>query len=109
MAVTAIPTAPAMIAVASQPMICRLPTTVNLPTIALFEVISTIIAITGTANTPLITALKKSALIGSSGKKLIAGPGKSCNDDCHVEGLCLQWLPRQSNRPSSGLAKGVRR
>jgi hypothetical protein len=61
-AVTTIATAAAaMTAVASQPMIRRLAAIVKPPIIAVFEVMSIIIAITGTATTPLITALKNSA------------------------------------------------
>jgi hypothetical protein len=59
-AVATIPTAAAvMIAVASQPMIHRPPAIANFPIIALFELMSIIMPMTGTATTPLITALKK--------------------------------------------------
>jgi hypothetical protein len=46
----------------------------NLPMIFLLDVISIIITMTGTETTPLITALQNSALIGSSGEKVMAMP-----------------------------------
>ena len=66
--------AAAMTAVASQPIARLAPVTTNLRMILAFEVISIIITMTGTATTPLITALQKSALIGSTGERLIATP-----------------------------------
>src|ERR1043165_1160564 len=73
--VTAIPIAAAAITpVASQPTARRTPVTTNLRMILGFEVMSIIITITGTATTPLITALQNNALIGSMGERLIATP-----------------------------------
>ena len=63
-----------MTAVASQPTTRRRPVTVNCRMIFLFEVISIIITMTGTATIPLITALQNSALIGSIGEKLTPKP-----------------------------------
>jgi hypothetical protein len=40
----------------------------------LLDVISIIIAITGTETTPLITALQNKALMGSSGENVMAMP-----------------------------------
>jgi len=51
-----------------------MPVTGNVPMIFLFDGISIIIAITRTATIPLMTALQKSALTGSSGETPIAIP-----------------------------------
>ena len=69
-------TAAAIIPVESQPTHLNNPTT-KLPFIyhnVCSAVMSIIIIMTGTETTPLITALQNSALIGSSGEKLIALP-----------------------------------
>jgi Domain of unknown function (DUF4112) len=75
MLVTIIPTAAAvMTAVATHPTTRRTPVTINCPMIFLLEVMSIIMAMIGTATTPFITALQKSALIGSIGENVIAMP-----------------------------------
>jgi hypothetical protein len=66
--------AAAITPVAAQPTIRRLPVTVNCPMILRFDVINIIIAITGTATTPLTTALQKSALMGSTAERLMPIP-----------------------------------
>ena len=66
--------AAAMTAVASHPNTLSAPDNTNLPMIFLLDVMSIIITMTGTETTPLITALQNSALIGSSGEKVMAMP-----------------------------------
>jgi hypothetical protein len=68
------PAAAPMAAVAIQPIIRRGPATMNWPIIFLFEIMIIIITMTGTATTPLITALQNNALIGSRGEKQIPQP-----------------------------------
>jgi hypothetical protein len=73
--VTTIPTlATAMTAVATQPIYFSGPVTTKRFMIFGFEPINIIIAITGAETTPFMTALQKSALIGSSGLNVIATP-----------------------------------
>ena len=59
--------ASAIIAVANQPRVISQRVSVNWPITDRREAMSMIMAIIGTAATPLITALQNSALIGSSG------------------------------------------
>ena len=68
--------ASAIIAVANQPRVISQRVSVNWPITDRREAMSTIMAIIGTAATPLITALQNSALIGSSGVKLSTAPTK---------------------------------
>ena len=63
-----------MTAVASQPRTVNDFVSVKSPMIALREAMSMIIAMIGTAATPLITALQISALIGSREVKLSPAP-----------------------------------
>jgi hypothetical protein len=64
----------AMTNVAAQPTIFRKPDTANSPMIFGLAVMIIIIAMTGTATIPLMTALQKSALIGLIDKKFIPIP-----------------------------------
>ena len=66
--------AAAMTMVAVQPMILSGPEILNFPMIFELATISIIMAMTGTAVTPLITALQKRARIGLIGEKLMATP-----------------------------------
>src|SRR5882724_5044005 len=68
--------ATAMTAVASHPTARLGPVMTNLRMMAAFEAISIIITITGAATRPLMTALQNSALIGSSGDRLMATPAR---------------------------------
>jgi hypothetical protein len=68
--------AAAMARVAIQPMMRNGPLTMNLPITSSFDVMIIIITITGTATTPLVTALQNSVLIGSSGEKQMTVPNK---------------------------------
>ena len=73
--VASMPTAAsAMTPVATHPTITRPRVRVKRPMIFGRVASSIIIAITGTATTPLMTALQNSALIGSIGVKLRAAP-----------------------------------
>lgn len=73
--VTTIPMlAAAMTPVATQPIYFSAPEIAKPFMIFGFEPISIIIAITGAETTPFMTALQKSALIGSSGLNVIAIP-----------------------------------
>src|SRR5436853_384248 len=64
----------AMAAVDAHPNQRSQPPIVNLPMTLRCAVISIITAITGTATTPLITALQYKALMGSSGVRVITMP-----------------------------------
>ena len=66
--------AAAITPVASHPTFLKTPLMANFPIIFLFELMNIIIAITGTATSPLITALQNNALIGSRGEKVMAMP-----------------------------------
>src|SRR6266536_492226 len=66
--------AAAMTAVAAQPKNFRPRPTANRPMIFSLVAISMMIAITGAAMTPLITAVRNSARIGSMGRKLSSTP-----------------------------------
>ena len=66
--------AAAMTPVASQPTLLKTPLTANFPIMFLFELMNIIIAITGTATRPLITALQNNALMGSRGENVMAMP-----------------------------------
>ena len=68
--------AAAIASVAVHPTIRNGPPMTNLPITFLFDVMSIIITITGTATRPLITALQNSALIGSSGEKQTTVPDR---------------------------------
>ena len=72
--IAAVATAITMVAI--QPTMRSAPRTIYLPIIFLLTLINIIIAITGTDTTPLITALQKSALIGSSGERVMPKPLK---------------------------------
>ena len=63
-----------MTAVAIQPTIFNIPEMANSPMILRLVPMNIVIAITGTDPTPLITALQKSALIGSNGETVMATP-----------------------------------
>jgi hypothetical protein len=64
----------AIAAVASHPSPLSHSPRANSPMTFRREAMSMIIAMIGTAATPLMTALQKSALIGSSGEKFMAAP-----------------------------------
>ena len=64
----------AIVAVASQPMICSAGVRVNPAMTVRRVVINIIVTINGTATTPFRTALQESALIGSIGEKFTATP-----------------------------------
>jgi hypothetical protein len=85
--VATMPTAAAaMTAVAIQPSALSHGFRANSPITLRREAMSMIIAIIGTAATPLTTALKISALIGSSGEKLSSAPIRIPGDDREIEG-----------------------
>jgi hypothetical protein len=62
--------------VAVQPTMLRTPVTANCFMIDTFEQINIIITMTGTATRPLMTALQKSARMGSTGEKLMQTPSR---------------------------------
>lgn len=68
--------AAAITAVASQPQNFNEVFNVNLPMTFLFVLIIMIITMTGTAATPLSTALQYSALMGSTGVRFNAMPAR---------------------------------
>jgi hypothetical protein len=78
--------AAAMTAVASHPRMASGFVSTNSPISALREAMSMIIAMIGTAATPLMMALQISALTGSSGVKLKRGSDKGCGRYRKVEG-----------------------
>src|SRR5438128_5809444 len=72
--ITIPPTQAAMAAVDTHPSHRSQPSIVNLPMTLRCAVITIITAITGTATTPLITALQYKALMGSSGVSVMHMP-----------------------------------
>ena len=64
----------AMVTVANHPKIRKRPFTLKAPMTFSFVAMRIVITMMGTATTPLITALQKSALTGSSGVKFIIPP-----------------------------------
>ena len=66
--------AASMMNVAAQPPTSMGPRTVSRPMMRPLPAISMITAMTGTARTPLMTALQNNAFTGSSGVKLRAAP-----------------------------------
>jgi hypothetical protein len=81
------PTAAAPItAVASQPRTVSHFVNVKFPMTSVRDAMSMIIAMIGTAATPLMMALQISALTGSSGVKLKRGSDKGCGRYRKVEG-----------------------
>ena len=63
-----------MTAVAVQPRICNVRPMTNRPMMCLRVAMSMMIAMTGAATTPLTTALRNSARMGSTGSKLSSTP-----------------------------------
>ena len=93
-------TAAAMMTVLAHPSTFSQPATTKGPMILGSAAISIIIAITGTATTPLITALQNSALIGSMRREVQAHADQRRDRDRGIERLGLHGLARQA-RPAS--------
>ena len=103
-----IPTAAAAItAVAAQPTTLRPSESVNRPMTFGRTVSNIIMTITGTATTPLITALQNNALTGSMGVKLSAGSHHDGDGDGRVERPRPLELAGQAHVPAKGLSHGV--
>jgi len=85
--------------VASEPSHNTGPDTVKRPITLALTAISMSSVITGTATMPLMTAIQTNARIGLMVSTFAIAPDHDGGKDRCVEGLGLQWLARDANRP----------